>query len=348
MNIHSTAGESLRRTLTRRGNSYDSAVTGFEALTGHPWHRPTPAPLGIGAAVSVVIPAFNAAYCLRAVLDSLAAQQVDQPFEVIVVDDASCDATATIARTHPAPTTVLRLTRRCGAAAARNVGTVAASGATIVYLDADIVLPAHVLADITARADGSLVLIGFRHNVPYGMHGQGVFPANGPDLYADHRARWRPPVGQQLLYSGITLHQHLDGRPLDHTRDLRDLGCARTYYDWDLPRMVVTALMAAPRAAIVDVGGFDPEFGAIGWGTEDTHLGAKLIATGLWVIPLRQAVGFHLDPPDADMQWRAKLATWPGTLRRYQMLLDQPAPTGRTAPFTTAMNTIRSLCEVLR
>lgn len=81
---------------------------------------------------------------------------------------------------------------------------------------------------------------------------------------------------------------------------------------------------------------------------EDTYLGACLIASGLLVIPLRQAVGFHLDPPDADEQWHRKLATWPDTLARYWDLMRRPAPTGRARSFTAEMTELLRTCEVLR
>ncbi|MGH3625305.1 MAG: glycosyltransferase family 2 protein, partial [Sciscionella sp.] len=231
----------------------------------------------------------------------------------------------------------------------RNLGTFLAHGQIVLYLDADMVLPPHVITDIAARASDTTVLVGFRHNIPYTVHhgGLGVL-AEYPHLGADHRVVWRPPVGQPLLYTGITLSEPLDGRPLDDTRDFLDLGYGRRYVDWDLPRMVVTALLAVPRAAVLEVGGFDAEFGRIGWGMEDTYLGACLIAAGLLVIPLRQAVGFHLDPPDEQDQWHRKLASWRHTLQRYWDLRRHPAPTGRTHAFTTAMTSLLTSCEVLR
>ncbi|WP_084965860.1 glycosyltransferase family 2 protein [Thermoactinospora rubra] len=331
--------EPLRTLLRRRGNDHQELTRQFETVTGHPWHAPGALPPRPD--VSVIIPAHNVAYCLPAVLDALARQTIRA--EVLVVDDASIDGTVTIARAHPAVDQVLRLPERLGAATARNVGAAAASATTIVFLDADMVLPPHVLADLAARARDDAVLIGFRHNIAYGT----ALPET-PGIEADHRVRWRPPIGTRLMYSGIVLDRPVDGRPLDDTRDLFDLGYGRTYYDWDLPRMVVTALVAVPRHALFDVGGFDPEFGRLGWGMEDTHLGATLIAAGLLVIPLRQAVGFHLDPPDAATLWQAKLASWPATLHHYRSLLEAPAPRGRTAAFTAAAHRLLSRCEVLR
>src|SRR5512142_3180310 len=55
------------------------------------------------AAVSVVIPARNAADTLRRALESVGGQVV-QPLEVIVIDDASTDETRTLANSFPAVT----------------------------------------------------------------------------------------------------------------------------------------------------------------------------------------------------------------------------------------------------
>jgi GT2 family glycosyltransferase len=342
---------SLHEELLRRNNFHASSTRSWEAISGIGWHEPTPSALFLAGArtISVVIPAFNVGYCLQAVLNALEGQHHRHRFEVIVVDDASTDDTAAIAAHHPIVTTALRFPERMGAATARNLGTALARGQTVLYLDADMVLPPHVITDIAARATDTTVLVGFRHNLPYQAHqgGHGVV-AQHPNLAADHRVVWRPPAGRPLLYTGITLSEPLDGRPLDDTHDFVDLGYGQRYVDWDLPRMVVTALVAVPRAATLAVGGFDPEFGRIGWGMEDTYLGACLIAVGLLVIPLRQVVGFHLDPPDADQQWQRKLATWPDTLARYWDLMQRPAPAGRSRSFTAAMTDLLRSCEVLR
>ena len=342
---------SLHDDLVRRNNLHSSSTHGWEALSGIGWHDPTPSDHWLAAAstLSVVIPAHEVGYCLPAVLDALHAQHHRHRFDIIVVDDASSDDTTAIAADHPIVTRAVRLPQRRGAGTARNLGTVLAHGQTVLYLDADMVLPPHVITDIAARATDTTVLVGFRHNLPYDLHqgGRGVL-AEHPQLGADHRVVWRPPVGRPLLYTGITLTERIEGRPLDHTHDFVDLGYGQRYVDWDLPRMIVTCLVAVPRAAVLNVGGFDPEFGRIGWGMEDTYLGACLIASGLLVIPLRQVVGFHLDPPDADQQWQRKLATRPDTLARYWDLMRRPAPTGRTHSFTAELSDLLRNCEVLR
>ncbi|MGB8354524.1 MAG: glycosyltransferase family A protein [Chthoniobacteraceae bacterium] len=84
-------------------------------------------------AVSVIIPAFNAARYLGEALASVRAQTL-QPAEIIVVDNASTDATSEIARESGV---------RCehepvrGSGSARNRGVAAAGGDFIAFLDAD-------------------------------------------------------------------------------------------------------------------------------------------------------------------------------------------------------------------
>jgi len=88
--------------------------------------------------VSVIIAARNAATTLGATLDGLAAQDVDEPFEVIVVDDGSTDATAALAERAGLEVTVVR-ERGVGPGPARNAGVAAATGELIAFTDADCV-----------------------------------------------------------------------------------------------------------------------------------------------------------------------------------------------------------------
>ena len=319
---------SLRHVLTRRDNNYLPHVDAYTRRTGGPWHGPSPLAVPLSGSISVVMPAHNAQATIGPILDALARQRTTAPVEVIVVDDASTDRTASVARSHPLGPTVARVRERKGAGQARNLGAALAAGETIVFVDADMVLPDHVLDTLARRAAAGLVLLGFRHNLPHAVHFDGRrLPACPPDLTADHRVHWHGRPGRQL-HTGTYLDHPVDARPLDDTSDLLELGHGRRYYDWDLPRMVVTCLLAVPRQAVLDVGGFHPGF--TGWGGEDTHLGAALIATGLTVAPLRQVVGFHLDPPDAERLWPSKLAAWAPNAELYHRLLDQPPePDGR-------------------
>ncbi len=86
-------------------------------------------------AASVIVPARNAASTIGHTLEALAAQELDRPFEVIVVDDGSDDDTAAIAE-RAQGVVVLRGPRR-GQAEARNAGAAAASADALAFTDAD-------------------------------------------------------------------------------------------------------------------------------------------------------------------------------------------------------------------
>ncbi len=83
--------------------------------------------------VTVVIPAFNAAHCLRDAIASLQKQTL-APAQIVVVDDGSTDATAAVAEQVGAQ--CLRQSQR-GPGAARNRGVAAATGEFVAFLDAD-------------------------------------------------------------------------------------------------------------------------------------------------------------------------------------------------------------------
>ena len=86
--------------------------------------------------VSVVIPAYNAEQTLRATVESVL-RQTFEDFEIIVVDDGSQDATATVADSLGDRRVVVRSVANGGVARARNLGVARASGDLIAFLDSD-------------------------------------------------------------------------------------------------------------------------------------------------------------------------------------------------------------------
>lgn len=100
--------------------------------------------------ISVIIPAYNRAPTLRRAIESVL-RQTAQELEVIVVDDASTDASAEIARgvEDPRVRCITHPSNR-GGAVARNTGIMAAAGDYLAFLDSDDEwLPEH-LADSLA------------------------------------------------------------------------------------------------------------------------------------------------------------------------------------------------------
>jgi glycosyltransferase involved in cell wall biosynthesis len=87
-------------------------------------------------AISVVIPACNAAQDLGHLLAAILPQLLPED-ECIVVDDASTDSTAEVASRFPVR--VVQTARRSGPAGARNLGVRNSKRQVIVFLDADVV-----------------------------------------------------------------------------------------------------------------------------------------------------------------------------------------------------------------
>ena len=86
-------------------------------------------------AVSVVIPAYNAAWCVGKAIDSVLAQDY-RDFEVIVVNDGSTDDTAAILATYGDAIRVVQQSNG-GLSSARNAGIRESRGEFVAFLDAD-------------------------------------------------------------------------------------------------------------------------------------------------------------------------------------------------------------------
>lgn len=105
-----------------------------------------------------MIPAFNEETQIGGCLTSLAEQRTQVPFEVIVVDNASTDRTAEIAREYAGQLRlqVIREPRK-GRGAARRTGFAAAGGDIICSTDADAWLPPDWITAMAARFTDSAV-----------------------------------------------------------------------------------------------------------------------------------------------------------------------------------------------
>ena len=104
-----------------------------------------------------MVPVLDGEDQLPRLLDALAAQSGAPPFEVIVVDNGSRDATIATARAHPIGARVVEEPRR-GSYAARNAGIAAARGAILAFTDADCTpSPRWLAAGVDALAHADLV-----------------------------------------------------------------------------------------------------------------------------------------------------------------------------------------------
>jgi glycosyltransferase involved in cell wall biosynthesis len=104
--------------------------------------------------ISFIVPAYNEELELPRALAAirLAADASRQPYEIIVVDDASTDATAQIAKSAGAVVVPVKYRQ---IAAVRNAGAREAKGDIFIFVDADtFISPGHVAAVQAALAAG--------------------------------------------------------------------------------------------------------------------------------------------------------------------------------------------------
>ncbi len=119
--------------------------------------------------ISFIVPAYNEELLLGATLVALhaAGRTLGEPYEVIVADDASTDATILVAERHGARV-VSALRRQI--AATRNCGARVAAGELFVFVDADtIVNEAVVRAAVEAMRGGAVgggAAVAFEGQVP--------------------------------------------------------------------------------------------------------------------------------------------------------------------------------------
>ncbi|MEJ8566888.1 glycosyltransferase family 2 protein [Elongatibacter sediminis] len=138
--------------------------------------------------VSVIVPARNAERYIAETIDSVIRQSWTH-FELLVVDNASTDATACVVHKHEDERVRVISCERPGAAAARNVGMRAARGDFIQFLDADDILGRNklelqlkALQDWgTALAIASCPWVRFNHDLAEAcVHAEAVWPIADP------------------------------------------------------------------------------------------------------------------------------------------------------------------------
>ena len=102
--------------------------------------------------VTIVIPNWNGAHLLSTCLESLR-RQVFSDFEILVVDNGSCDDSVRLLRTEFSEATVLALPKNIGFAAACNAGIRAARGGYVVLLNNDTEATEHWLSQLVSVLD---------------------------------------------------------------------------------------------------------------------------------------------------------------------------------------------------
>lgn len=116
----------------------------------------SPLPRGQRAVISFIVPAHNEELLIGRALEAIhrVAGELGEPYEIVVVDDASTDRTVDIAQAGGAR--VIKVTNR-QIAATRNAGARKAGGQLLFFIDADtFVAPAAVAEAVAAMRHGAV------------------------------------------------------------------------------------------------------------------------------------------------------------------------------------------------
>jgi glycosyltransferase involved in cell wall biosynthesis len=146
--------------------------------------------------VTVIVPAYDAGRFIAQTLETVITQTA-QPFEVLIVDDGSADATCDVvesfARAHPGcPVRLLREPHR-GPGAARNAGVRAARTEWVSFLDSDDLWQPEKLATVIAA-------INEHPDANFFCHNETVRFLDGRERVTNHAANfsYEKPVPPQL------------------------------------------------------------------------------------------------------------------------------------------------------
>jgi glycosyltransferase involved in cell wall biosynthesis len=163
----------------------------------------------------VVVPAHDAEATIGRTLDSLARQRLDQPYEVVVVDDGSSDGTAAVVASAGGPVRLVEQPSPGGAAAARNRGAAEARGAVLAFTDADCFpAPDWLAAGLRCLADADLIVGAVRPEpgVECGPFERSLTVERETGLYETANVFLRRELFERL--GGFEAWIHDRGRPL--------------------------------------------------------------------------------------------------------------------------------------
>ncbi|UGQ45462.1 glycosyltransferase family 2 protein [Massilia endophytica] len=217
--------------------------------------------------ISVIVTTYNRPDALAAVVEALFAQD-DRNFEIIIADDGSSNNTRNcveeLQKRTPVPLLhVWQEDLGFRAARVRNLGTLAASGDYIVFLDGDCIPGRNFVSQHRKLARPGFLVSGSRVLL-------------SPDYT-------RRLLDQHLDLNGLGWLQRLRLRLAGHFNKflqtvlvLPDLGRERKRFSW---RRIKSCNLAVWRRDLELVNGFDQSF--LGWGHEDSDLVVRLFNAGV-------------------------------------------------------------------
>jgi glycosyltransferase involved in cell wall biosynthesis len=159
----------------------------------------------MGTTISVIIPTFNEAVCLPALLDSLHAQ-TNPPEEIIVADAGSSDDTVEIACRSGC-----RVVPGGRPAVGRNAGAAVARGDILVFLDADVQPPPPFLARSLFEFETRKLAVATCRGWPYDGKFEDILLHEIANWYIHMLRPFSPRAPGFCLFSRYGAHEAVNG-----------------------------------------------------------------------------------------------------------------------------------------
>ena len=322
--------QSLQMVLARKDNDYAEIAEIFKKGVGLDIIKDVcPKKLFPRKSCSVIIPFYRDYLFLKKNLIAIANQDLSLNYkkdkmEVIIVDGGSpIDLKKLLGSIHlNCPITYLKLNKNYGRATCRNLGLLYSSKEIVIFLDEDAVAAKDFINN------HKLIVAGFRENIDLknfdlrlDIKQQTIL--RKPNYRKDFRYKRFVPSEWKETFKNVPNGNF--GKTyyiLRESNYFKKFGNGKIIGVWNLPFMFVTCNVSAPRKCVFEVGGFDMRFK--GWNMEDTHLGAKLIARGLYVTPNLHSTVYHLikEAPTIDFK-RKKNKEYRRNIGMYEELIKE-------------------------
>lgn len=327
---------SIEKLLKRKNNNYIKLARLFKKKTRADIVRGNCKKALLTKSCSIIIPFHNNYGFLKKNLTSLFHQDSFSEFkkigtEIIIVSDGSpINFKKLIHRGKGSyPTTCLKLKRNYGRSTARNLGLFHAKNEIVVFLDEDIVVPKDFLITHLLRHEFSdkCVVVGFRQNISLKELDSRLDNSKRkivklPICNEDFRFKKFVSLDWQKTHKNLPASNFNKlYYPLKESGYFKYFGFGKNIGVWELPSMLLTSNASMPRNEIIKVGGFDFRFK--GWGMEDVHLAAKLIANGLYLVPNLHSTVYHLVGSDYQKGMAKKMKEFEKNFKLYNKLKRQ-------------------------
>ncbi len=272
---------------------------------------------------SIIIPVYNEDKLLEKTLSNLSAHpqlnKIPDLFEIILVDDGSSEEINRLVKkmNFPCCFNYFRFNDNKGRSKARNKGISMAKNELLFFFDSDILIPHNYFKEHWKihNSTKKAVVPGFAENIEPGdsrleslTNGEDV----QPNIYKDFR--FNKDLSGIL---GISEHCYL----MRDSKDFKEFGFQKKIGIWTLPYMVVSHNLSVRKEKVLHVNCFNEEFK--GWGFEDTHLGAKLICSGCYVIPVESTGVFRIKHKSRQGTEKDRIREMYENMKLYEHLLDE-------------------------